>query len=349
MTLTVESIQSGMQEKIDRNTTEVIVQKKYEDIIEYLQDALQSSAEDEDNFKSILNSLDERMKLLAVSKCDKKDILPLQDSLMKTESDVTKSLKLLREFQKSHDSFTKDDILQMLDLKVDKEALEITLQELIRGKRKKVSQLVNDIKDQKDKRDEIFERTSSAQDFHTLGSKAMLASKSGSVKKIRSESVNMTDEVDSLQAGALAEGLTESIISGNISPGFNERSGSPSSDVYGNNGFPSNNPGSFRQPTERGRAGGVPPGGFPPANGAIALKKTNSSFQDNSALENKHEVGGFGDVQFARQASIKNTIVDDGKEYAITAGGGFNMRAKSPPKLMSKSLSNASSKKGDGA
>jgi hypothetical protein len=72
-----------MVDKIDRNSTELIVQKKYEDIVQYLQDALEGSSEDEDNFKNIAVDLNEKLKKLASSKSDRLEIQPIQESLVK--------------------------------------------------------------------------------------------------------------------------------------------------------------------------------------------------------------------------------------------------------------------------
>jgi hypothetical protein len=111
---------------------------------------------------------------------------------------------------------------------------------------------------------------------------------------------------------------------------------------YGNNGFPSNAPGQYRQPTERGRSGGVPPGGFPPANGAIALKKNagdkghhGGDAVFHSYQENKPDVGAFGEMQISR--SQKGNVLTDGRDYAMSGTfqsgvSHFNLRLKSPPK-----------------
>jgi hypothetical protein len=453
LTTQVEGLQASVAEKIDRNITEIIVQKKYEDIVEYLQDALQSSAEDEDNFKNVVTDLDERLKLLSTTKCDKKDIMPLQETIIKTESDLSKAMKLIKEFHKNNDHFSKEELLHMFDTKLDKEGIEHLVSEVIKGKRKKVHVIVEELQQQQQQRnnmDDFIRPKTSHHDIQTVGSKAVIQRKDKNNLLKSSESLNAdehkhelhhtssdgvagggggggVDESDenNRMGGYVFHGIDPASVynqyaandplqhyynnttgnnegdsavhgpgnrgplsyggSGNGGPasyggpagpgnigytssngggsagrpatyggansgtgggaGYTPGLGSASalgSTSYGNNGFPSNAPGQYRQPTERGRSGGVPPGGFPPANGAIALKKNaddkghhGGDAVFHSYQENKPDVGAFGEMQIAR--SHKGNVLTDGRDYAMsgTVQSGvshFNLRLKSPPK-----------------
>lgn len=139
--VSVEGILSDLSDKVDRANVEVIVHKKYEDIVQYLSEALKASAADEENFKQKANELIDAMARLSNSKADRIEITPLQESLVKTEAMLTKFLaqNKAREAQErsQKDAYSKAEIEALMDLKVNKEDFEQQLQMLLKGSKKK--------------------------------------------------------------------------------------------------------------------------------------------------------------------------------------------------------------------
>lgn len=141
LTVSVESIISDLSDKVDRGNVEVIVHKKYEDIVQYLQEALHASAADEENFKQRANELIEQMAKLSNSKADRIELSPLQQSLVKTEAMLTKFLaqnksKDAAEKQQK-DAYSKKEVEALLELKVNKEEFEQQIQLLLKGAKRK--------------------------------------------------------------------------------------------------------------------------------------------------------------------------------------------------------------------
>ena len=141
LTTAVESLQSGISDKIDRNIAELIVQKKYEDIVQYLQDALTATGEDEDNFKNMALELDEKMKNLASTKSDRLEIQPIQDSLVKVEASIAKLLGDKKDSRRENDFYTKPQMEELLYDKVDKDSLEEFVNGIIKSRRGKASRI----------------------------------------------------------------------------------------------------------------------------------------------------------------------------------------------------------------
>jgi hypothetical protein len=139
--VSVEGILSDLSDKVDRANVEVIVHKKYEDIVQFLSEALKASAADEENFKQKANELIDAMARLSNSKADRIEITPLQESLVKTEAMLTKFLaqNKAREAQERNqmDAFSKQEIEALLELKVNKEDFEQQIQMMLKGSKKK--------------------------------------------------------------------------------------------------------------------------------------------------------------------------------------------------------------------
>jgi len=139
--VSVEGILSDLSDKVDRANVEVIVHKKYEDIVQFLSEALKASAADEENFKQKANELIDAMARLSNSKADRIEITPLQESLVKTEAMLTKFLaqnKARDDQERSQkDAYSKQEIEALMDLKVNKEDFEQQIQMLLKGSKKK--------------------------------------------------------------------------------------------------------------------------------------------------------------------------------------------------------------------
>lgn len=77
-----------MTEKIDRESVGFIVHEKYEEIVRYLQDALQSSLEDENRFKQKADEIQEMVILLTNSKADRTEIQHMQELMVSKSAHI---------------------------------------------------------------------------------------------------------------------------------------------------------------------------------------------------------------------------------------------------------------------
>lgn len=134
----MQLIQHQVADKVDHVVVEGIVHRKYEDIVQYLQDALQSTAEDENNFKIKANELQETMSRLSAAKADRTDIAPMQEVLVRTEAMLHKISASQKEAQqKTHEIYTKEEINALMLLKVDKTEMDHQLEELAKNQKKR--------------------------------------------------------------------------------------------------------------------------------------------------------------------------------------------------------------------
>lgn len=156
LTSDIQSITSELHDKIDKDSVSLIVHEKYDEIVRYLQDALQSSTEDEQNFKAKADELQEMVFKLANSKCDRIEIIPMQEMLIKTEAIIRKlssdksaannsNNRESRDGLNASNTYNKKEIEAMLELKVDKEIFEQQLQSLMKltKKTRRLSSVVN--------------------------------------------------------------------------------------------------------------------------------------------------------------------------------------------------------------
>jgi hypothetical protein len=329
----VEGLQAGLVDKIDRNIAEIIVQKKYEDIVQYLQDALEASSEDEDNFKNVALELEEKIKKLASSKSDRMEIQPLQESLVKAEASIAKLMTQQREVGKSDEVYSKTEVNLLLDLKVDKENFEDLVNHVIksrRGKRMVPGAGGGGL-------GSLLEEMQKSASHHSPGAGDSPGGGDGEGQEgFRGE--------DPLQGGT-----REHRGSGLLNHRDSRRS---------LGGFPSSTPGVYRAPTEGGRPGGysekaalvatgsrsggggansvynsstykgVPTGLFPPANGAIALSRSTNDLHISTGP------GDGGGYSPTRAMSPERPGSRDEFAYlgAATKGGGFNTRQLSTGK-----------------
>jgi hypothetical protein len=116
----------------------MIVHQKYEDIVHYLQDALQANAEDEQNFKNIARVLQENVDKITLAKVDRAEIHPMQESIAQIEAIVYK-LKSASGDSKSglKDTYSKADVDKLLEQKLDKLTFEDQVSALMKGKKTK--------------------------------------------------------------------------------------------------------------------------------------------------------------------------------------------------------------------
>lgn len=133
----MQGITTEMSEKMDRREVSFIVHEKYEEIVKYLQDALQSSAEDENNFKQKADEIQALVMTLSNTKADRVEISPMQEILVKTEI----MLKKLGGGNKKEHQYSKKEIESMLALKVDREEFEQSLSGMTKNKNSRSKKL----------------------------------------------------------------------------------------------------------------------------------------------------------------------------------------------------------------
>lgn len=240
LTNSVESLQSGISDKIDRGVAELIVQKKYEDIVQYLQDALTATGEDEDNFKNMAIELDEKMKKLASSKSDRLEIQPIQDSLVKVEAAISKLSGDKKDSRRENDFYSKQQVEEMLYEKVDKESLEEFVNSVIKNRRGKANRMASSSNI----------GPNSAQFINDGGSV-------GSGNPLQNNSqIKMSQSTSNLR-GNRQHAIHTTDINSNAdlqTPQHNESIVSKHRPPKG--GFPTTQPGKFRQGSEKGIPGG---------------------------------------------------------------------------------------------
>ncbi len=126
-----------LADKIDRDSVGFIVHEKYEEIVRYLQDALQSSLEDENNFKRKADDIQEMVVLLSHSKADRSEIANMQELMVKTEALMKKVNAQTNIKDKLSDMVTKKELEEFLETKVDKAVFDTDLAEMVAAVSKK--------------------------------------------------------------------------------------------------------------------------------------------------------------------------------------------------------------------
>lgn len=126
--MTVQAMAMEMSEKIDRESVGFIVHEKYEEIVRYLQDALQSSLEDENRFKQKADEIQEMVILLTNSKADRTEIQHMQEMMVKSEALLKKVGGQMNIKERLKDLVSRKELESFLEMKVDKLDFEQQLQ-----------------------------------------------------------------------------------------------------------------------------------------------------------------------------------------------------------------------------
>ena len=144
LTVSVESIIADLAEKVDSRNVDNIVHKKYEDIVEYLQQALSNNAEDEANFNARAEQMQEDMKRMSAAKVDRVEVQNMQESLVKTEAMLQKFSATMKsaDISKVKDMLTRKEIDRLLSYKVDKTYFEEEIQNVLKGLKKKKREMM---------------------------------------------------------------------------------------------------------------------------------------------------------------------------------------------------------------
>lgn len=237
----VDGIQMSLLEKVDRNTTEMIVHQKYEDIVHYLQDALQANSQDEENFKSIANHLTDYVEQIQKSKVERVEILPMQEAIAQTESIVHKLRQALDTVRSSNDSYTRNEVDHMLSFKLDRSEAEDLKPSLMPKMKKK-----NRAGPMDPSASDSLLRAShdGPAAFHLEGE---------SEESINRELLQLS-EIKGIKPFEGAKWLGIQNPKGSIIDG----KAMHLSSRFATTGFPVNAPGAFRQNSEGGLAGGLP-------------------------------------------------------------------------------------------
>ena len=95
--------------------------KKYEEIVHYLKDALSATQEDEQNFKEKVEEFQKTVQKLSVTKVDRTEVAPMQEFIVTAEATLK---KLTKDQSNPKDVFTKEELLPILESKVNKHDYE---------------------------------------------------------------------------------------------------------------------------------------------------------------------------------------------------------------------------------
>jgi molybdopterin-biosynthesis enzyme MoeA-like protein len=130
------AIQTELSDKVRQKDVDYIVHKKYEDIVQYLQDALRASEGEEESFAKRAEDLEERLQKVAASKADRLEVAPMMEIVVKTEAMLAKMNQSNKDKEKMKDMFSKKEIEALLELKVDKVEYEERMKEALKMARK---------------------------------------------------------------------------------------------------------------------------------------------------------------------------------------------------------------------
>jgi hypothetical protein len=130
------AIQTELSDKVRQKDVDDIVHKKYEDIVQYLQDALRTSEGEEESFAKRAEDLEERLQKIAASKADRLEVAPMMEIVVKTEAMLSKMHQSNKDKEKLKDMYSKKEIEALLELKVDKQEYEERMKEALKMARK---------------------------------------------------------------------------------------------------------------------------------------------------------------------------------------------------------------------
>lgn len=288
LTSSVESLQTNISDKIDRNVAELIVQKKYEDIVQYLQDALTATGEDEDNFKNMALELDEKLKKLASSKSDRQEIQPIQDSLVKVEASIAKLMGEYRDNSRDSNVYTKEEMEELLFEKVDKESLEEVVNEVIKNRRGKATRLAS-TRNIGPSSTRLIDDNGSAGGSSTGGDGGRNMMTSQSMQNLKTGSNNQR------------EMRQQSIHTSTYGEPTIPQERSSFKDRLPKGGFPTTQPGKFRQGSEKGI-----PGGSKEVMQQQEMDRTGSSvYEENPSFDPSNKTTGGPYRQLAPDESYR--------------------------------------------
>lgn len=136
LSVQMQAVTAEMTDKIDRESVGFIVHEKYEEIVRYLHEALQSSLEDERNFKEKADEIQEMVILLSNSKADRTEIANMQEVMVKSEALLKKVGAQANLKEKIKDFVSRKELDQLLAMKVDRLEFDQQLQSAVSNSRR---------------------------------------------------------------------------------------------------------------------------------------------------------------------------------------------------------------------
>jgi len=302
LAMTVQTMVLEMSEKIDRETAGFIVHEKYEEIVRYLQDALQSSLEDETRFKQKADEIQEMVILLTNSKADRTEIQAMQELMVKSEALLKKVGANINIKDRLKDLVSRKELDAVLELKVDKVEMEQQMASVLANAKRTrkltsvlqpaaIEDALNNIQFPTSAKSIIGALPkSSLEQLHDQRIPGGSAPPSAEERNnaIIMQMTALSGEYDEDSASGKRHNLTSAkapviaigrAIVPNVSPGRSKHNGEDFSNYVKNKqknpvtstSLPSSAPpGSFRPGSEAGRAGGTPSQGFDLMQGSIA-------------------------------------------------------------------------------
>lgn len=343
-----------LNEKVTRDNVSFIVHEKYEEIVKYLQDALQSSAEDEQNFKAKADELEEQVAKLMNTKVDRMEFSPMQEVLVKTEA-MLKKINSTQKSDKAKEPYTRKEIDALLELKVDKDDFDNQVQSVVKGaKKKKLTALVNPMSSLP-----MSDDIGGLSELPTPLMTADAGERDKAMWKGIADAMKEESETAVTRSASRSQTPTNFAhrpeIDNNNNNNINNLNNSSSNNSNGQfaayiqskraqqNGkglttisFPSNqNPGAFRAPSEAGRPGGL----LASASQSTILPSNSIASLSNSYLDviNSHQANNFpmvppdGEIRpnSAEIGVMSHSPIDTSFLTGRVAGGGFNLKSGS--------------------
>eukprot|EP01033_Poteriospumella_lacustris_P007943 gene7943-5716_t len=342
LSVQMQAVNAEMADKIDRESVGFIVHEKYEEIVRYLHEALQSSLEDEKNFKEKADEIQEMVILLSNSKADRTEIANMQEVMVKSEALLKKVGAQANLKEKIKDFVSRKEMEQLLSMKVDKLEFEQQLQSAVTNSRRvrKMATLDNGLPPVVDGvisgGNHLDMKSSYGTDDHGRQSMVGGSGRAQSPTMLSSSSQKAGGPVQILRGNIAAAQHGSLSAGGSLVGGQVSQMGGGYSMAGGNGGRSSADfsafmkgkgkgkdllstslpsaevPGAFRKASEGGRPGGQvkrPTSGKSPAGyGASEYPYTDPNYQNNYA-----DQGALTD----HLAYLQGPIV----------GGGFNVRA----------------------
>lgn len=328
----VQAMNVELAEKIDRDSVGFIVHEKYEEIVRYLQDALQSSLEDENKFKQKADEIQEMVILLTNSKADRTEIQHMQELMVKSEALLKKAGSQFNVKDRLKDFVPRKEMELALQTKVDKLEMEKQLQSVIAStkRNRKLASMVADsgVEDILDSSLPLNRRPVVGADSNRPLSTGNIDSEAG---QQTSTMLSRSQKTPSGEVAVIALGQ-------GLSPERNQGTRGSRGDfgnfVKGKSKHPAatptlpngTQPGQFRNGSEAGRAGSSPPRGRNSGQpGSVAGGVGATQAGDGYGRSEYPFVPPAYNVDYATQSAVTDHMA---YLNGPIVGGGFNTHAR---------------------
>lgn len=332
----VQTMQQELSEKIDRESVGFIVHEKYEEIVRYLQDALQSSLEDENNFKVKADEIQEMVIQLSNSKADRTEIANMQELMVKSEALLKKVGAQANVKERLKEFISKKEIEALLALKVDKTEFDFQMQNAAANNRRtrKASQpsQMAAVDDAINKLPSIHQNMNQSTPFMTdevagdiIGNRVHLSN-----EPLHSQSQKLPPASGAVPVIAIGRSLSPPGHSKRGTGGVQADFSSMSKSGKGKNSKVSmslpaaTGPGAFRSASEAGKPGGWDKRPESPSEGGAVGTPTGNGADGYGRTEYPFVPPNY-EMDYAQQAATTDHMAYLG---APIAGGGFNSKSQ---------------------